>query len=291
MIKPIGILSARTRLFHPNKRLLEAAKALGLKAYLIHPKDLILTSLQGCLWKNKPLSFEALLVRIGSTINPYALALLNGLEGLGIKVISPTKAIELAMHKFLSIQKLLINGISCPKTLYVSNIRNLKKAVEILGGPPVVLKAPSGRQGETVSLLKDMSELEDIAKTYNLRFNGVVVQEFIQSKEKEDIRCLVVGKECLGAIRLVPKRGEFRANYHLGAKAYVKDLTREIEEIAIKSKEILGLQIAGVDMIISNGSVYVIEVNYSPGFRGFEKVTKIDVATKIMDYVKNNLGM
>jgi len=285
----VGILSAKNKLFHPNKRLLEAGRALGLEVHLIHPKDLILTSSQGCLWKGKALSVDGVLVRIGSTINPYAMAVLKGLEGLGIDVISPSKAIALAMHKYLSIQMLLTNGINCPRTFYVSNIRNLRKAVEILGGLPVVLKAPSGRQGETVSLLKDMAELKDIEKAYDMRFNGLIVQEFVQPTEKEDIRCLVVGERVIGGVRLVPRKGEFRANYHLGAKAYAKDITREIKEIAIKSKEVLGLQIAGVDMIATKDCCYVIEVNYSPGFRGFEKVTKIDVATEMMAYVRDKL--
>lgn len=286
----LAILTARSGLFHPNKRLLEAAAKLRMKTCLIHPKDLVLGSDKAILWKKGRLKVSTVLVRIGSTINPYAMALVRALEDAGIMVISRPESIRVARHKFLSLMKLKERGILVPKSYFVSNKKNLLYAIRRLGGLPVVIKASWGRQGEGVWLVRRMEEVDELMGKVNAPLNGLVVQEFLNGKEVMHIRCLVVGDRSIGAMALVPKRGEFRANVHMGAKGMLLRPDKDIEEVASLSSKTLGLEVAGVDLIRSDGQVYVLEVNYSPGFRGFEKVTGVDVAGHIMEYIRTVMG-
>lgn len=282
----VAILSAKSALYHPNKRLLEASKSLGLEAKVVHPKELYVQSSKEIFFKNKPEPFKVVLVRIGSTINSFATALISSMEESGIRVISRTKAIGLARHKFLSLIRLSEAGIAVPKSYFVSNKKNLLRAIKRLGGLPVVLKAPSGRQGEGVWLLNSLEEIDVLLGQIEPAINGLVVQEFLGNGKAHHLRCLVVGGRVLGTVCLIPKKGEFRANVHMGAKGVDFGSDIEIEKIAVTTTELLGLEIAGIDMIECKGRVYVLEANYSPGFRGFEKATGIDVASHIMGYIK-----
>ncbi|MGB6011098.1 MAG: 30S ribosomal protein S6--L-glutamate ligase, partial [Desulfobacterales bacterium] len=102
---------------------------------------------------------------------------------------------------------------------------------------------------------------------------------------------LVVGGKIAGAIELWPREGDFRANIHLGGESRPKDLSHELEDIALKATDALGLEIAGVDLILDqNGRINVIEVNYSPGFRGMEAATGLDIAGRIVNYLAATYG-
>lgn len=285
----VAILTARSALFHPNRRLLEAARALGVDAKIVHPKELYVEESGGLYFKNRKHSFEAVLVRIGSTINPFAMALIRSVEENGIRVISRFRSIELAKNKFLSLIRLRKAGIAVPKSYFVSNKNNLWYVVYRMGGLPVVLKAPSGRQGEGVWLVKEMEEADTVIEKVRPTINGMLVQEFLGDKKTLHLRCLVVGGKVLGTVSLIPKRGEFRANVHMGARAKSFGPDPEIDKIALTTTSALGLEIAGVDMIEYKGRIYVLEANYSPGFRGFEKATGVDVAGSIMNYIKQQL--
>ncbi|GAI93448.1 unnamed protein product, partial [marine sediment metagenome] len=108
---------------------------------------------------------------------------------------------------------------------------------------------------------------------------------------RQDIRVLVIGGKVAGAMELRPKEGDFRANYHLSRESRPRDLTSELEGIALKAAAAVGLEIAGVDLIVDqNDRVNVIEVNYSPGFKGLEAATGLDIAGLIVDYVANTYG-
>ncbi|MEE9612482.1 MAG: RimK family alpha-L-glutamate ligase, partial [Desulfatiglandales bacterium] len=193
--------------------------------------------------------------------------------------------ILLARNKFLTLQTLFRNAIPVPESRYASNWLHFEKAVSRLGGLPVVIKALSSRQGRGVFLIDSVEKYKPLLNDFLSTGHGVLIQEFIPPEKRKDIRLMVVDKKVAGAMALIPRKGDFRANIHRDARAEKIRLTKEMSRLAIKSTQALGLDISGVDMIEQDNSLRVIDVNYSPGFKGLEKCTGKDVAAEIIKYV------
>ena len=285
----IGILSARSPRYHPNRRLIEAGSRLGHKVSLLHPKNCLSEVALGKVDLHLPTNFanlEVLLPRIGATINEYALALVRHFELRGVPVINGFHPILLARNKFLTLQSLADNGIRVPDSNYVSNFKSLEKAITRLGGYPVVVKMLKGRQGKGVILVESSRTSEFIMDNLLSKGEGLLVQEFISPCARRDIRAFVLGTQVIAAMELSPKEGDFRANIHLKGKARPVRLDKELATLAVKSTKVLGLEISGTDIIVeAHGEAKVIEVNYSPGFRGLEASTGLDIASQIIQYV------
>jgi ribosomal protein S6--L-glutamate ligase len=210
----------------------------------------------------KPLGPDVMLPRMGATIKAYALIMVRHLELLGIPVINNFHSILLARNKFLTIQTLFQNGVPILESRYASNWSNFDKAVSGLGGLPIVVKIPNSRQGRGVFLIDSMEKHRPLLSGLLDRAQGLLIQKYI------------------------PPKGDFRANIHLHGRTEKISLTREMSDLAIKSTRVLGLAIAGVDMIEEeNGAVSVVDMNYSPGFKGLERCTGKDVAIEIIKYV------
>jgi ribosomal protein S6--L-glutamate ligase len=284
----IGILSFRNHRYHPNRRLLEAARDLDQQAILLDPRKLLMgANDQGLKIDHLRRSFQvdALLPRIGATIKEYALAMVRHFELLGIPVINGFESILLARNKFFTLQTLFRYGIPVPETRYASNWSHFEKAVSGLGGFPVVIKTLSGRQGRGVSLIDSIEKFKTLLNELLTTGHGVLIQKFIPPETRRDVRLMVVGEKVVGAMALIPRRGDFRANIHRHARAEKIRPTKEMSTLAIKSTRALGLDISGVDMIEEDSILRVIDVNYSPGFKGLEKCTGKDVAAEIIKYL------
>jgi ribosomal protein S6--L-glutamate ligase len=282
----IWILTVRGHRYHPNRRLLEAAGLLEQRAFLIHPGKLYLGVsgrewiLDGRVPLRRP---DVVLPRLGATIKEYGLTAIRQLQLMGIPVMNRFEAILLASNKFLSLQTLVASGIPVPETRYASNRSNFADALASLGGFPIVIKISNSRQGSGVFLFHSM---EKAMPTLALRLekgHGVLMQRFIPAEERKDLRILVGGGEVLGAMSLTPRKGEFRSNIHLGGKPEAVSVSDETASLALRSAEALGLDVAGVDMVEDrHGSLRVMEVNSTPGFKGLEKCTGKDIAAAII---------
>lgn len=284
----IGILSARSQRYHPNRRLMEAASGLGHRVELIHPGQCIPEIRAGKCTSATLRERHAphvLLPRIGSTINEYALTLVRHFELAGTRLINGFEAIRIAKNKFACMQSLTAAGVPVPDSFLVSNPGNLQRAVKALGGYPVLLKTPTGRQGSGIMILKDKAGADFAANNLPIREQGIVVQRFIPPEGRRDIRAFVLGGEVIASVELKPPPGDFRANIHVGGRASAIELERGIKMLAVKASACLGLEIAGTDIIVDQrGAPAVIEVNYSPGFKGLEASTGIDIASRIIAY-------
>jgi ribosomal protein S6--L-glutamate ligase len=284
----IGILSARSSNYHPNRRLIEAASALGHKALIIHPK-ICLSEIglagPGVEMANQAGKPDVLLPRIGATINEYATTLVRQFELTGISVVNGYQSILLARNKFLSIQALALRGISVPETYYVSNSKNFKRAVVRLGGYPVVVKTIHSRQGKGVILVESTPTAEFIMHNLLKKSQGLLVQEYIVPRRRKDVRALVLGGQVVAAMELHPKEGDFRSNVHVTGSGKAVKLNKNLVELALKATKSLGLDISGTDITVKDGTARVIEVNYSPGFKGLEASTGLDIASQIIQYV------
>lgn len=273
---------------------MEAASNLGHRVKLIHPRDCLpeirfgMEGLETIFRDGKP---DVILPRIGATITDYALALVRHFEGTSIPVLNGFESILLARNKFLCLQTLAQNGISIPDSYLVTNPKNFENAVARIGGYPVVAKMPKSRQGAGVVLVESpvtaqflMNNLPDVGQ-------GLLVQEFIPPCERKDIRAFIIGRKVTGAIELSPKNSDFRSNIHLTGSGKSVSLNKQLNRLAVESSRILGLVISGVDIIVeANGTPKVIEVNYSPGFRGLEASSGIDIASRIIQYVVLTYG-
>jgi ribosomal protein S6--L-glutamate ligase len=290
----IGILSARSANYHPNRRLLEAGRRLGHGMTLIHPKNCLCVfgpAGLDVILPSRGIRPAALVPRIGSTINPYAGNLLRHFELAGIPLINSWASVRLASDKCRSLQCLSLHGIPVIESCYASNSVTLQRAVNRLGGYPVVVKTPRGRQGAGVLLVDSAATGQFAARHAAARVHGLVVQRFVPPEGRTDIRVFVLGSRTVAAVELKPKRGEFRSNVHLKAVGRPVVLPPEMSALAVRAARALGLGIAGADIMVdAGGRPLVVEVNHSPGFRGLEALTGIDIASQLVDYVAQSLG-
>jgi ribosomal protein S6--L-glutamate ligase len=285
----IGVLSARGLEAHPNQRLVASGKALGHSVTLIHPKDCLARlngGATGIHMKSVPDGLDAVLPRIGATINDYALTLVRHLELSGLNVVNGFHSILLARNKFLTLQTLDKAGIPVPSSFWVSNRVNFEKAVVELGGYPVVVKMPASRQGQGVMLVDSSVTAGFLLTNLPVSTTGIVVQEYISPDTRRDVRAFVIGGKLVAAAELSPGKGDFRSNIHQGGNGRRLTPNEDLTILSLSASKALGLEIAGVDMVIrDDGRTQVLETNYSPGFKGLEEITGIDIASRIIAFV------
>lgn len=289
----IGILSVRDKSYHPNQRLIEAASGSGHRVSLIHTRDCFSEINLGRpgLKIDGGGTPDVLLPRIGATINDYALTVVRHFEMSGIPVVNNFQSILLARNKFLTLQTLVYNGVTVPDTSLVVNLKGFENAVSRLGGYPVVAKMPSSRQGSGVVLVDSAATAEFVMENLQDNSRGILVQEYVAPEGRRDVRAFVLGDRVIGAMELRPNSGDFRSNIHLTGQGKAVALSRELSELAVRSGKALGLEISGTDMVVSeDGAAKVVEVNYSPGFRGLEKATGLDIASRIVRHVVDKFG-
>ncbi len=289
----IWILTVKSHRYHPNRRFLEASALLRHKAFLIHPGKLSFRItdrecfMDGLLRYPRP---DVILPRIGATIKEYGLTAIRHFQLMGIPVMNRFEALLLASNKFLSIQTLAAAGIPVPETCYASNWPNFGTALASLGGFPVVVKIAKSRQGSGVFMFDSLEKATPVLNNELDRGQGLLLQRYIPLEKRGDFRVFVVGEEVVGAMSLRPPKGDFRSNIHLGGKAEQVKLSNEMSGLAVRSARVLGLDVAGVDMVQEGERLFVIEVNSSPGFKGLERCTGKDIAAAVVRFATKTRG-
>ena len=293
-IMNIGIITAEGYHYPPTKRLAEAAAEKGHRIIVVDPVyvwPVLVNGSPGLEGELDIAMLDVVLPRQGATVNDSSLKLVPHLHRMGIPLVNNLDAIRLAKDQFLTLQALSAIQLPIPDTGFINSIEGFHLVLDRLGGYPVVLKQASGRVGEGVFLVKTEHQARLILHNNLETGKGMLVQRFIPPKNRLNIRVLVIGGKIAGAMKLKSKPGDFRSNFHLTQKSWPVELLPEWEEIALKAADALGLEIAGVDLIVDQkGEVRVIEVNYSPGFSGLEAATGLDIAGRIIDYVVKTYG-
>jgi ribosomal protein S6--L-glutamate ligase len=154
-----------------------------------------------------------------------------------------------------------------------------------VGGAPVVIKLIEGTQGIGVLLAESLTAAESIIELLQSQKQNVLIQKFVAESKGRDIRAFVVGDQVVAAMRRVAQGQEFRSNVHRGGVAEPVELDEQYRETAVRCTQIMGLQVAGVDMLESDDGPQVMEVNSSPGLEGIETCTGLDIAGAIIDYM------
>ena len=241
-------------------------------------------------YRGKPLSdYDAIIPRIGASITYFGTAVVRQFEQMDVYTPNTANGISNARDKLRATQILSRHNIAMPPTEFVRNRADVRPAIERVGGAPVVIKLLEGTQGIGVILAPEAKVAEAIIETLHSTQQNVLIQRFISESRGRDVRALVVGDRVVAAMRRTATGDEFRSNVHRGGSVQSLDLPPEYEEAAVRSAQIMGLKVAGVDMLESGDGPLVMEVNSSPGLQGIETATQLDVAGAIIDHRRSGV--
>jgi ribosomal protein S6--L-glutamate ligase len=234
--------------------------------------------------------FDAIIPRIGASITYFGTAVVRQFEQMDVYTPNTSNGIANSRDKLRSIQILSRHEIGMPATAFVRNRADVLPAIERVGGAPVVIKLLEGTQGIGVILAPDTLVASAIIETLQSTKQNVLIQAFVEESRGRDIRALVVGDRVVAAMRRTARGDEFRSNVHRGGTVEAVDLDADHEATAVRSAQIMGLRVAGVDMLEGRDGPLVMEVNSSPGLEGIEAATGLDVAGAIIDFVDNQVA-
>jgi ribosomal protein S6--L-glutamate ligase len=242
-------------------------------------------------FRGKPISdYDAILPRIGASITYFGTAVVRQFEQMDVYTPNTANGIANARDKLRATQILSRHNIGMPATTFARDRADVLPAIERVGGAPVVIKLLEGTQGIGVILAPDTKVAEAIVETLQSTKQNVLIQSFVKESKGRDIRALVVGDRVVAAMRRVAQGDEFRSNVHRGGSVEAVELDDEFERTAVRSAQIMGLRVAGVDMLEGKDGPLVMEVNSSPGLEGIETATKLDVAGAIIDHIANQVA-
>lgn len=285
----IAILS-RNKKLHSIRRLLRESRKLGMTCDVINPLrcQLVVDGPNSrILEDSEPVPhYDAVLPRIGASITDYGLAVVKQFEAVGMFTVNSSQAIAESRDKMRCLQVLTQAGLQVPPTVLTRSYEGLPEAVHAVRGLPVILKVLQGTQGVGVMLIHTPISLGSVIDTLRALKQDVILQQFIAEAAGKDYRAIVIGNQVVAAMLRTAPEGEFRSNIHRGGSGTPVELPREFEKAAVTAAKILGLQVAGVDLMESSHGPMVLEVNSSPGFEGIEKATGLNIAATIMKHIK-----
>lgn len=229
---------------------------------------------------------DAVVPRIGASITQYGTALVRQFEQMGVFCLNSSSSIAVSRDKLRSMQVLARHHVGIPPTAFVHSRVDVLPAIERVGGAPVIVKLVEGTQGVGVILAESVKVAEAIIETLHASNQQVLIQKFIRESRGRDLRAFVVGGRVVASMRRTAQGDEFRSNVHRGGSTEKVSLDPEYERTAIRAAQLMGLHVAGVDMLESDDGPLVMEVNSSPGLEGIEKATGVDVATAIVQHLE-----
>ncbi|CAA0112863.1 MULTISPECIES: 30S ribosomal protein S6--L-glutamate ligase [Zhongshania] len=289
----IAILSRNRRLYS-TRRLVEACTERGHEVRVLDTLKcyMELSSNEPVVWyKGEKLEgFDAIIPRIGASITPYGLAVIRQFEMLGTYSLTESVALGRSRDKLRALQLLSRKNVGMPISSFAHDVHNTKELIKLVGGAPVVVKLLEGTQGRGVVLAETAKAAESVIDAFRELKADFLVQEFIKEAGGADVRCLVIGKKVVAAMQRTAASGEFRSNLHRGGTAELTRLTPAERATAVKAAQIMGLNVAGVDILRSSRGPLVMEVNSSPGLEGIETASKKNVAAEIVKFIEENAG-
>ncbi len=289
----IAILS-RSRKCYSTHRLREAALARGHKVRVLDTMKFSIGVEEDSpelYYRGKPLStYDAVLPRIGQSITFFGCAVVRQFEQMGVYTANESLAIGRSRDKLRSMQVLSRHEIGIPATAFVRDKNDIIPAIERVGGAPVIIKLLEGTQGVGVILADTNKIAEAIIQTLHGTNQNVLIQNFVKESKGKDIRAIVVGDRVVGAMRRRATGDEFRSNVHRGGTVEVVELDEEFEKVAIKAAQIMGLRVAGVDMLEAEEGPQILEINSSPGLEGIERATQKDIAGAIIEDMEHQVS-
>ena len=287
----IAILSRNPKLYS-TRRLCEAAQTAGHEVVVLDVLRCymnIASHKPTIHYKGKELNeFDAVIPRIGASVTFYGSAVLRQFEMMGVYPLNESVAITRSRDKLRALQLLARRGVGLPVTGFAHSPDDIEDLINMVGGAPLVVKLLEGTQGIGVVLAENPKAAESVIEAFFGLKANILVQEFIGEAGGSDIRCLVIGEKVVAAMQRTAREGEFRSNLHRGGKANVIRITPEERSTAVRAARIMGLNVAGVDLLRSNHGPVVMEVNSSPGLEGIETASGKDIAGTIIRFIEKN---
>jgi ribosomal protein S6--L-glutamate ligase len=289
----VAILS-RARDSYSTRRLVAAAEERGHKVRVLDTLRFAI-DLTGdepdMQYRGKPLSdYDAVIPRIGASITFFGMAVVRQFEQMDVYTPTTAAGIANSRDKLRSMQVLSNHDVNIPATTFVRDRADVMPAIERVGGAPVVIKLLEGTQGIGVILAPDNKVAGAVIETLQSTRQNVLIQRFVAESKGRDIRAFVVGDRVVAAMRRVAQGDEFRSNVHRGGRVEPVELDEEFKRVAVKAAQIMGLKIAGVDMLESDDGPSIMEINSSPGLEGIETATDLDIAGAVIDFVNNQVA-
>ena len=284
----LGILSCSLKCYS-TRRLREAAEQRGHKVKVLNTLKFAIDLEKGdpdLYFRTKQLThYDAVLPRIGASITYFGTAVVRQFEQMDVFCANSSGGISNSRDKLRSLQILSRHQIGIPQTTFVRDKKDVLPAIERVGGAPVIIKLIEGTQGIGVLLAETVKSAEAIIELLQSQRQSVLIQKFVAESKGRDIRAFVVGDQVVGAMRRVAQGQEFRSNVHRGGVTQPVILDETYCETAIRAAQIMGLRVAGVDMLEAKDGPQIMEVNSSPGLEGIERCTQLDIAGSIIDYI------
>ena len=284
----LGILSCNLKCYS-TRRLREAAEQRGHKVKVLNTLKFAIDLEKGdpdLYFRTKQLThYDAVLPRIGASITYFGTAVVRQFEQMDVFCANSSGGISNSRDKLRSLQILSRHQIGIPKTTFVRDKKDVLPAIERVGGAPVIIKLIEGTQGIGVLLAETVKSAEAIIELLQSQKQSVLIQKFVEESKGRDIRAFVVGDQVVAAMRRVAQGQEFRSNVHRGGVTEPVILDETYCETAIRAAQIMGLRVAGVDMLEGKHGPQIMEVNSSPGLEGIERCTQLDIAGSIIDYI------
>ena len=284
----LGTLSTRPNCYS-TRRLREAALDRGHTCKVLNTLKFSIDVAAGnpaIYYRQKSLSdYDAVLPRIGASITYFGTAVLRQFEQMDIFCANSAAGVTNSRDKLRCLQILSRHQLGIPETTFVRDKKDVLPAIERVGGVPVIIKLLEGTQGIGVLLAETQQSAEAIIELLQSQKQSVLIQKFVSESKGRDIRAFVVGDQVIGAMRRVAQGQEFRSNVHRGGKTERVILDENYCETAVRATQILGLRVAGVDMLEGADGPQIMEINSSPGLEGIESCLQLDIAGAIIDYI------
>ncbi|MDP6328879.1 MAG: RimK family alpha-L-glutamate ligase [Candidatus Thalassarchaeaceae archaeon] len=285
-MRPRLVILSRGPKLYSTKRLASEAEKAGWDVKILDPLALtVIVDERGgkIFYRGWPVECEAIIPRIGYSITEEGVRRVRQFERMGIIVMNSSDGITRSRDKLIACQMMSSGNIPVPITAQVVSWEDTNRAISRVGGTPCVVKATEGTHGAAVFLAKTDQHARQLVYQMLERDMRPLVQEYIEESHGKDIRALVVGGKVVACMRRRANGDEFRSNFHLGGNVEKVTIDPDYEKIAIKAARILGLEIAGVDLLESDRGALVLEVNSSPGLEGIEKASEVNVAAAVSE--------
>ncbi len=290
----IGLLASNPELYS-NQRIMEAGQARGHQMSFLNIKQCYMkldaetpeVHYRGGRMLN---DLDAVVPRIRPSLTFYGCALTRHFQSLGVFSLNGASSIAQSRDKLFSLQLLKQNGLDIPTSGFANSPVDTNDLIEMVGGAPLIMKLLEGTQGKGVVLAETRKAAESVINAFKSLKANLLVQEFVKEAQGKDLRCFVIDGKVVAAIERTAAPGEFRANIHQGGTASIVKISKEERALAIKAAKVMGLAVAGVDLIRSKKGPLLLEVNSSPGLEGIEDATEKDIAEMMIIAIEKKLG-
>ncbi len=284
------VLLATDASLYSNRRIIEAAMERGHNIQFLNARECYISIVDGvpALYaKGKRLdNIDAVIPRLRPSVRFYGCAIVRQFKAKGTFCLNDDIAISRSGDKLCASQLFANKSINMPTTGFANSPEDTKHLIKMIGGAPLVVKVLEGSQGMGVILAETNKVAENVTKAFKMLKANILVQEFIKEAHGRDIRCFVIDGKVVGAMERIASEGDFRANLHLGGTSSAVKLDKEEKRMAVAATDILGLKVAGVDILRSSTGPKVIEVNSSPGLEGIERVAQADIASMMVECIE-----